>query len=121
MLNQLDEDFLRANFKDPSLIEPFIKTEKKRFIVLKMVITSFILMILASMGYAYTQRSHSTRLMEESERIHIQIEACLQEAQKQNELAYEAQRIAQEMNLKIQKQMEDCNTNEYEACRPIGP
>ncbi len=106
--NTVDEDFLRQNFKEPAMAEPFIRGGRRRDIILMIIVGIFVLVTLAAIVYGYVQKTIVAKEQQELVRVESQTAACIQDAQTKMATARYARTQAEEFNRKVQEQLKEC-------------
>ena len=76
MFNTLDEAFLRSNLKDLALAEKFILEAKRRAIVAKIVVASFLFVTAIAIGYAAIKTKQTNNTLNETNLIKTEIDKC---------------------------------------------
>lgn len=104
----VDPEFVRANFKDPALAETIIRASKRRATITSIIVASFLLVIMVVVGYAINKQNVARGFQVEALTLVSKADSCQQEAKQQMEQAAVARKKAEENNLKIQQQLEDC-------------
>jgi len=108
LFQNIDPDFVRKNYKDQTLAEKIIQSDQRRASIMKIVVGSFLVVILVAIGYAINKQNIAKG-------FHIQLlstvsktDSCRHQAEQQMVLAAASRKQAEEMHMKIQQQLEEC-------------
>ena len=108
LFQSVDPDFVRANFKDPAVAEAIIRADQRRTPITKIVIGSFLLVMIVAIGYAINKQNIARDFQLKGLSAVSKTDSCQQQAQKQMQQAAASRQQAEEMHMKIQQQLEDC-------------
>jgi hypothetical protein len=108
LFQTVDPAFARANFKDPALAEAIIRTDQRRATITKIVIGSFLLIMMVAIGYAINKQNRARGFEVQALTLVNKADSCQQQANQQMQQAAASRQQAEEMHRKIQQQLEDC-------------
>jgi hypothetical protein len=108
LFQNVDPDFVRTNFKYPAVAEALIRADQRRATITKIVISSFLLIMMVAIGYAINKQNIARDFQMKGLRAVSQADSCQQQAQQQMQLAAASRQQAEEMHMKIQQQLVDC-------------
>jgi hypothetical protein len=108
LFQNVDPDFVRVNFKDPAVAEAVIRSDQRKATITKFVIGSFLLIMMVAIGYAINKQNIARGFQVEAMTLVNKSDSCQQQANLQMQLAVTSRKHAEEMHMKIQQQLEDC-------------
>jgi hypothetical protein len=108
LFQTVDPAFVRANFIDLALAEKIIQADQRKATIMKFVVGSFLLVMMVAIGYAINKQNVARDFQVETLTLISKVDSCQQETKQQMEQAAVTRKQAEETNLKIQQQLEDC-------------
>jgi hypothetical protein len=106
--NFFNEEFIKANLKDPSLADAYLKRTlfmRKR---LAIVLGSVLIVALGSTVFSFVSQARSLKSLRELENQKVILSQRHQDLGKQRALATEAQLFAEEANKMALEQLKEC-------------
>jgi hypothetical protein len=108
LFQNIDPDFVRANFKDRALAEKIIQADQRRANIIKIVAGSFLVVMLGAIGYAINKQNIARDFQNQAFSALMKANSCKHQAEQQMHQAAASRQQAEEMHMKIQQQLEEC-------------